>query len=277
MRFLLIFVVVIFVVPSFGVIAGADDQAEKTIKILLTKQDLRKIGLAIFKNECNGKAKNLTHWNKGEHFASLGIGHFIWYPHSGIKPFKESFPDLLFFLKANHVTFPLWLDNLPDNECPWKNRDEFLAAENSYRMNSLRNFLKENFHLQSLFILKRLQHAYPKILSAAPSDSREHVMQQFIKIASSKEQLYALIDYVNFKGEGIKTSERYNSQGWGLLQVLVEMKSDGEEPDALQEFSKAAENVLKRRVKNSPPERNEKRWLPGWKNRINSYKNLQHN
>ena len=33
----------------------------------------------------------------------------------------------------------------------------------------------------------------------------------------------------------------------------------------------SAETVLERRVRNSPPERNEARWIPGWKKRINTY------
>jgi hypothetical protein len=76
-----------------------------------------------------------------------------------------------------------------------------------------------------------------------------------------------LVDYVNFKGEGTLPSERYKGQGWGLLQVLEEM---GDRPPLL-EFRRAADTVLTRRVKNSPPGRGESRWLPGWKNRIRTY------
>jgi hypothetical protein len=40
---------------------------------------------------------------------------------------------------------------------------------------------------------------------------------------------------------------------------------------AVNEFSHSAAAVLKRRVQNSPPERNEARWLSGWLNRVHSY------
>jgi hypothetical protein len=53
-----------------------------------------------------------------------------------------------------------------------------------------------------------------------------------------------------------------------MLQVLESMDEEGE---PVQSFTKAARAVLKRRVCNSPPARNEKRWLPGWTNRVNSY------
>jgi hypothetical protein len=80
---------------------------------------------------------------------------------------------------------------------------------------------------------------------------------------------FALVDYVNFKGEGTLESERYKGEGWGLLQVLEAMR----EGPALVEFQRAAESLLSRRVKNSPPgrRRGESRWLPGWKNRIRTY------
>jgi hypothetical protein len=39
----------------------------------------------------------------------------------------------------------------------------------------------------------------------------------------------------------------------------------------LPEFARAADSVLTRRVKNSPPARNEAKWLPGWRNRLDTY------
>ena len=71
------------------------------------------------------------------------------------------------------------------------------------------------------------------------------------------------------KGEGTKTDERYNGEGWGLLQVLSAMTGHG--PGATSEFARSAATVLERRVKNSPPARGEARWLAGWKSRVRSY------
>ena len=53
--------------------------------------------------------------------------------------------------------------------------------------------------------------------------------------------------------------------------MLSEMRDGAEAPDALAEFARAADKVLTERVNDSPPARNEKRWLPGWKKRVNSY------
>jgi len=49
-------------------------------KIRLSEGEIHSIGLRVFENECGAGEACLTSWNKGEEFASLGIGHFIWYP-----------------------------------------------------------------------------------------------------------------------------------------------------------------------------------------------------
>ena len=81
-----------------------------------------------------------------------------------------------------------------------------------------------------------------------------------------------LIDYVNFKGEGVSETERYNNEGWGLLQILEYMKGKETGKPAMDEFSAGAKFVLERRVKNSDPKKNEKQWLKGWENRTETYK-----
>ena len=76
---------------------------------------------------------------------------------------------------------------------------------------------------------------------------------------------------MNFKGDGTPVSERYNGRGWGLLQVLGEMKEVPSGAAAATEFAAAAKRVLSRRIANSPPERGEKRWEEGWHNRCGTY------
>jgi hypothetical protein len=46
------------------------------------------------------------------------------------------------------------------------------------------------------------------------------------------------------------------------------MKSSG---PALPAFARSADAMLTLRVKNSPPERGEAKWLPGWRNRLKTY------
>ncbi|MEM7602542.1 MAG: hypothetical protein AAF357_14135, partial [Verrucomicrobiota bacterium] len=81
-----------------------------------------------------------------------------------------------------------------------------------------------------------------------------------------------LIDYVNFKGEGVKAEEKYKGQGWGLRDVLLAMGKTSGGQESANEFSEAAKRTLQRRIQNSPPERGESRWNAGWMNRCESYK-----
>jgi len=76
---------------------------------------------------------------------------------------------------------------------------------------------------------------------------------------------------VNFKGEGLSPTERYNGEGWGLLQVLLEMSGS---PDrrALAQFREAAGTVLARRAENAKDPIERERWLPGWLKRLETYK-----
>ena len=60
--------------------------------VSVSQEELEKIGQLIFINEGAGKVENLTTWNEGEEFASLGIGHFIWYPKDEEYRFYEIFP-----------------------------------------------------------------------------------------------------------------------------------------------------------------------------------------
>ena len=107
------------------------------------------------------------------------------------------------------------------------------------------------------------------LAEAAPHD-RGNVQQQFERLARTPQGCYALVDYVNFKGEGVLHTERYLGQGWGLLQVLAAMHGASDNT-AVAEFTQAAKAVLIRRVQNAPAERHESRWLSGWIRRVTSY------
>ena len=235
----------------------------------IPRERAREIGRMLWQNECAGTLEGLTSWNHGEDFASLGIGHFIWYPAGRRGPFEESFPALLEYLGSHGIDLPAWLRGSPS--CPWNTRTEFEADRDSARMKQLRQLLADTVDLQALFAARRLRAALPKMLEAAPENRHNHIRRQFARLAAVPHGVYCLVDYVNFKGEGVRETERYKGEGWGLLQVLDGMI--GEEPGdaALREFARSAGEVLRRRVGNSPPERNEQRWMAGWANRCQTY------
>ena len=240
--------------------------------IPLSHQEAMRIGRKIWQNECGGTVAGLTSWNAGENFASLGIGHFIWYPAGVRGPFEESFPRFVRYVERHGAKLPKQSLGRNNGACPWNSRAEFLAAESGQRMSQLRKFLADTIDLQADFLVERLQVALPKMLAAAPPDARGRTAQEFERVASSAQGCYALIDYVNFKGEGVLLTERYRGRGWGLLQVLEGMSGHGPGSAALDEFADSAAAVLRERVENSPPERDERRWLQGWLNRVSTYR-----
>jgi len=236
--------------------------------INLTPAETRRIGNRIWQNECGGTVAGLTSWNTGENFASLGIGHFIWYPTGVRGPFDESFPKFVEFASSRGTKVPAVAGK---DGCPWKTRAEFNAAAQSPPMKELRDFLARTVDLQGEFLVRRLDQALPKMLAESGSANKAQVRQQFDRVAGTAMGCYALVDYVNFKGEGVLATERYAGQGWGLLQVLEGMTGENNGPAAVKSFAESAKTVLKNRVRNSPPARNEARWLPGWLKRVDTY------
>jgi hypothetical protein len=234
----------------------------------LTAGEKAAIGKKIWQNECAGTVPGLTTWNGGEEFPSLGIGHFIWYPAGFQGPFEESWPHFISFARS-HGANPPAVALGPHS--PWNSRAEFQKDFNSPRMTGLRNWLAATVSLQTDYIVARSHAALPKVLAAAPPSEKSRIEANYHKVATSSQGTYALIDYVNFKGDGTQVSERYNGQGWGLLQVLGGMNDVPAGAPAATEFSASAKRILSRRIANSPPARGEKRWEEGWHNRCATY------
>ena len=90
--------------------------------ISLSHGDVLRIGKKVWQNECNGTISGLTAWNEGEDFASLGIGHFIWYPKGRRGPFEESFPKLVSFISERGAKLPALLLGGAEQPCPWNSQ-----------------------------------------------------------------------------------------------------------------------------------------------------------
>nr|WP_246788564.1 hypothetical protein [Bradyrhizobium sp. CCBAU 53421] len=237
----------------------------------------QKVGHKIWLNETDGNRDAITSWNAGEEFASLGIGHFLWFPAGKPAPFEESFPPLLEFLRERNAHLPSWVDRMPIPPCPWTSRADFQKKFNSPQMKELRQFLLDTIAGQAQFLVARAQGAMDKILQTAPDGAeRAHIIIQFSRIVRASKDLYPLIDYINFKGEGINPKETAvdkqtgNRQGWGLKQVLLKMNGTTTEPKAvLSEYADAAQAVLQQRVRNIPANH---MWEAGWLHRVDTYR-----
>ena len=246
--------------------AGFSQPSATNSPAQLTAAQIDRIGRRIWQNECAGTVEGLTSWNQGEDFASLGIGHFIWYPQSRRGRFEESFPGLMQHLNRRGISTAPWMHE----SCPWDSRAAFVADRNGPRQQELRRLLSSTVGLQTEFIMLRSRAALPKMLAAAGANA-DRVRYHYDLLSATPEGAFALIDYVNFKGEGTSPAERYQGQGWGLLQVLETMSASSPQT-APAAFADAASAVLARRVRHSPPERDESRWLAGWQNRCQAYK-----
>ncbi len=245
-------------------------------EIKLTQKQANFIAKKVWQNEGAGLDKYLIWWNKGEDFASLGIGHFIWFPKDHTERFREVFPMVIAFMQKKGIEMPKWLT--PETDFPWQTKEDFISAKKAKteQYMELFHFLKKTFGYQAEFMAKRLSGALPQMLESIEDEKKKEIIKRrFYEVMYNKDGsvnergLYVLLDYTNFKGEGTLKSERYKGQGWGLLQVLWNM--DDKVPNKQKAFAQSASRMLSRRIKNSPPSRGEERWRKGWNVRLDSY------
>ena len=245
-------------------------------EIKLTEKQANYIAEKVWQNEGAGKDKYLVWWNKGEDFASLGIGHAIWFPKGHTEKFREVFPMMIAFMRKRDVEMPSWLT--PESDFPWQTKEAFFEAkkEKTKQYMEIFDFLKSTFSYQAEFMAQRLSQALPQMLETIEDSSKqERIKKRFYEVmhntdgSVNERGLYVLLDYTNFKGEGTLKSERYNGEGWGLLQVLDHMKP--KESNKLKAFAESASAMLSRRIGNSPPARGEERWRKGWNVRLDTY------
>ena len=169
----------------------------------------RELGQRIWQNECAGSVQGLVSWNAGEAFPSLGIGHFIWYPAGVQEAFDESFPTFVRFARSKGVQVPAYFDG----PAPWPTKAAFLA-DRSDTADAMRRWLATNVEIQTRFIMHRSYLALRRMMQQ--SNQAQAIQRRYAALASTTQGMYCLVDYVNFKGEGIKPTERYNGQGWAI-------------------------------------------------------------
>ena len=135
----------------------------------------------------------------------------------------------------------------------------------------MRQFLQETMEEQAYFMIHRFQQALLQMIAVTPEAQRATLAEKVFALTQTRQGLYAMIDYLNFKGDGLSPEERYREHGWGLFQVLYVMDWPLDEKRAEEEFVEAARKILRRRVDNAPSERVEDRWIAGWVKRIETY------
>ncbi len=280
---------------------------------------LQKLSEALYKNEADCKNHNLTHWGKNEEFPSLGLMHAIWYGKSSSKKYAEQFPELIRYLRKNlkvsdqQISWPELLQKNPLAPAPWASQAEFakikkvsLAIEgvkesaqlaliqknqaalykDAYTLFEIRHFLSNPkiLQLQAQFVIEKTFLSLHRILAASHRESPTETQLLYRKIQlllSSSEGVLSIVDYLNFKGEGLKPSERtpLEKYPWGLKTVL-EIMPAMDPADASQQpnvqFTQAALCSLQRMAYHSGTADSKDQlqryaWLNGgWKTRIES-------
>ena len=235
----------------------------------IAELDFHDLADRIWRNECSKSYRGLTSWNEGEEFASLGIGHFIWFHQDYKGPFVETFPKLIEHFKHKNIKLPEMLE--AHTTLPFKTRSEFYQHFNDSDMRELRDFLFKTRSDQAVFIYAQFEQVCQKILDEVDEGSKQKLHKLIELLKQDKRGLFAMIDYVNFKGSGLCSAECYNNTGWGLKHVLLDMSETSD--SLILEFVSCAKQRLKTRVEMAPKERGEARWLKGWNNRLDRYLN----
>ena len=233
----------------------------------LSQDEFRQIGTKIWQNEASGKEELLVFWNKNESFPSLGIGHNIWFPAGQRAIYNQDFPQLCNYLQQNGVKLPNWLEQAKNVGAPWQSREEFY--KDTKRTSELRDLLANTVILQTHFMVNRLIKKLPEIIEAAPLKQRKKVRYNIDLLLSTPLGTYAVIDYLNFKGDGLKTHS--GGQKWGLLAVLLDMPDNLNIKNVHKAFAASAAKKLLQRIANDGPNYKTIVFLNGWMKRISTY------
>ncbi len=289
--------------------AGEDFPAklsQKVANLRLSEKDFNKIINYVSNNEFGNNPDGIVSWNDGEDFASLGKGHFIWYPEGVPQKFEESFRKFAHFLgqrwrfeglsESEEQVFA-WAKNFiytSDNKirfCPWSTKSAFEAWKRS-RPSDFRmlvqflhhpkiswiqaQYLDADFKESLVKVVTELRSADDLRAMEAPVSGgifkvRQKLEENILALLDSKMGYAALLDYRNFKGDGTDSTMRYKKVGWGLQQVLYYMRPERSVIATQKNFALAALNRLERRAKLSDRNIEREVWIHGWANRVLGY------
>ncbi|MBX9578581.1 MAG: hypothetical protein K2W97_08940 [Chthoniobacterales bacterium] len=265
---------------------AVQDPGDSAGPLGLNKDQLLSLGCRMWNNCAGGTVDGLTKWDGSDadhQFMYLGIAQNIWLPEGSSSMFQADWSTVAQRLQELGCKIKPWM--LKD--CPWSSKEEFDADFNGKKMSWLRTHLsKEKFvRAQAFCIAERLQRAMDpsspgSLLTGLTADQSALVQENFDLVAhcSNPSGVYALIDYVNFKGEGrLGGTEEFNGQGWGLLQVLLNMKTPEEganDATIMNAFVEGAKVTLNNRIINhkiQDPNNNDAQYWDMWVAHLSDY------
>ncbi|MDA9189419.1 hypothetical protein N9O57_00390 [bacterium] len=267
-------------------------------KVHLSEEEKKQMSKKVGEFEFNNKRDKIMQWNKNEDFLSLGLGHFTWFGNATKTRGVESFPDYIEYLvnekgydpeKIPQIIRPVKINGryVMNKKMPYGYKSSFEKNQKGPSMSAVKNFLwqPDVQATQFDFIKNRLEsqagnivnfHNSPSYDGSPVANGKEltRKMTNFMDdLSKSSAGKFGMIDYVNFKGEGLSPDERIKgtNEGWGLYQVLsgAAKEYDGSQ-DPAKLFSKHSGLALKNRVnKDSRMQAND----AGWQRRTKFYGN----
>lgn len=256
--------------PSFQAQCPVDQDLKK-----FSKAEIARVTANLLNNETGCKAGNMMEWDSkaGEFFPSIGLPHVVGFPVGARKVVDESFPRFWQYLQQNYKGTTRWPDlKLVGESVPWKTKKEF---ETDPVVKDLNRFLLDPdvMELQGQFAVQRATSSIGAILAANSLDPNPRVRtgelcSRFKNLLKTPQGLQAIVDYVNWKGEGIHYSEQTDTKHirWGLKQVLENIGTVDPKNAHLQ-FADAASRALAER---SSDDSRIKKSMPGLQSRIES-------
>lgn len=207
--------------------------SNQVLQFRLNREEKIKLGRAIAKKELG--SEGLIDWTPSEDFASLGIMHATWGSEKTIKH-QNGFLKFLYYVQSKGGTIPDFLQKNQDN--PWNSRSSFFYAKtsNDPRMIQLQKFLQATKDLQVDFTIDQAAQACNKIIAKGKYNQND--ILKLKQLSSDAQGIFAIIDYVNFKGEG----NLDDPSSWGFANVIHEMQLSG--GNEIYRFIVAAEKVL---------------------------------
>jgi len=234
----------------------------------LSADEIDQIGKKIWQNEASGREDLLVFWNPNEPFPSLGIGHNIWSPVGHNSVYTQDFTHLCNYFKKHGVTLPNWLEVAKETGAPWQSREDFY--KDTIRLEQLKKLLVDTIPLQAEFMIDRMIRKMPEIVEAAPIRHRKKVIKNIELLRASSLGNYVLVDYLNFKGDGLNSKEVAGGQPWGLLAVLLDMPNNLNAKNVTKAFAVSAAKKLLNRIEKSPDYK-DITFMHGWMKRISTY------
>ncbi|MCX5923503.1 MAG: hypothetical protein NTU89_02950 [Candidatus Dependentiae bacterium] len=235
----------------------------------LSPDVISRIGKQIWHNEASCREDYLTYWSDKESFPSFGIGHSIWIPQGHEVKYTQGFHPLCEHLKDNGIILPSWLEDSLSTGAPWQNRTDFYNDQE--KLQELRKLFSSTVAHQAQFMVIRLKNKLPEIINAAPKSKRKKVKRIIDLMLSSAIGTYVLVDYLNFKGDGLNPAEQSNGKSWGLLSVLLDMPENLTQTNVTKAFTVAATKKLLMLIEHSGPDYNRLNFFGGWITRLNTY------